>query len=63
MVNCTLNRQKGFGKSMKKKIAAGFAVVILAFLYYYFTLPAINIHESGFWIFMAAILVLILAVY
>ena len=37
MVNCTLNRQKGFGKSMKKKIAAGFAVVILAFLYYYFT--------------------------
>ena len=52
MVNCTLNRQKGFGKSMKKKIAAGFAVVILAFLYYYFTLPAINIHESGIWFFL-----------
>lgn len=63
MVNCTLNRQKGFGKSMKKKIAAGFAVVILAFLYYYFTLPAINIHESGFWFFLAAIVVVILAVY
>lgn len=63
MVNCTLNRQKGFGKSMKKKIAAGLAVVILAFLYYYFTLPAINIHESGFWFFLAAIVVVILAVY
>ena len=63
MVNCTLNRQKGFGKSMKKKIAAGFSVVILAFLYYYFTLPAINIHESGFWFFLAAIVVVILAVY
>lgn len=48
---------------MKKKIAAGFAVVILAFLYYYFTLPAINIHESGFWFFLAAIVVVILAVY
>ncbi|MFQ7879123.1 MAG: CvpA family protein [Blautia producta] len=48
---------------MKKKIAAGFAVVILTFLYYYFTLPAINIHESGFWFFLAAIVVVILAVY
>ena len=48
---------------MKKKIAAGLAVVILAFLYYYFTLPAINIHESGFWFFLAAIVVVILVVY
>ena len=48
---------------MKKKIAAGLAVVVLAFLYYYFTLPAINIHESGFWFFLVAIVVVILAVY
>ena len=48
---------------MKKKIAAGLAVVVLAFLYYYFTLPAINIHESGFWFFLVASVVVILAVY
>ena len=48
---------------MNKKIAAGLAVVVLAFLYYYFTLPAINIHESGFWFFLVAIVVVILAVY
>lgn len=58
-----MNTRKGFGISMKKKIAAGLAVVILAFLYYYFTLPAINIHESGFWFFLAAIVVAILVVY
>ena len=58
-----MSTRKGFGKSMKKKIAAGLAVVILAFLYYYFTLPAINIHESGFWFFLAAIVVVILVVY
>ena len=40
------------GKTMKKKIAAGLTLLVLAFLYYYVTLPAINIHESGFWFFL-----------
>lgn len=48
---------------MKKKILAGLAVVVLAFLYYYVTLPAINLHESGFWFFLVAIVVAALAVY
>lgn len=48
---------------MKKKIGAGLAVVVLAFLYYYFTLPAINIHESGFWFFLGAIVAIVLLMY
>lgn len=48
---------------MKKKITAGIVVVLLAFLYYYVSLPAVNIHESGFWFFWAALVAVILAVY
>lgn len=48
---------------MKKKLAAGFLVIVLAFLYYYVTLPAINIHESGFWFFLAALVVVMLILY
>lgn len=48
---------------MKKKIAAGLAGLLLAFAYYYVTLPAINIHESGFWFFLAALVVIVLVVY
>ena len=48
---------------MKKKLAAGFLVIVLAFLYYYVTLPALNIHESGFWFFLAAVVVVMLVLY
>lgn len=48
---------------MKKKLAAGLLVIVLAFLYYYVTLPAINIHESGFWFFLAALVVVMLILY
>lgn len=48
---------------MKKKLAAGLLVIVLAFLYYYVTLPAINIHESGFWFFLAAVVVVMLLLY
>ncbi len=48
---------------MKKKIGAGLLVVLLAFLYYYVTLPAVNIHESGFWIFLCGLVLLILILY
>lgn len=48
---------------MKKKLAAGLLVIVLAFLYYYVTLPAINIHESGFWFFLAALVVVMLVLY
>lgn len=48
---------------MKKKLAAGLLVIVLAFLYYYVTLPAINIHESGFWFFLAAVVAVMLLLY
>ena len=37
---------------MKKKILAGLVIIFLAFIYYYVTLPAVNIHETDsgpFW--------------
>ena len=37
--------------------------LVLAAVYYYVTLPAINIHASGFWMFLIAVLVLILFFY
>ncbi len=47
----------------KSKIIAVLAVIILAGIYYYVTLPAINIHESGFWFFLAAVVAVILVIY
>ena len=58
--NCVERYGKRF---MKKKIGAGLVVILLAFLYYYVTLPAVNIHESGFWVFLGALVVLILIIY
>lgn len=46
-----------------KKIAAGLGILLLAFVYYYITLPAINIHESGFWFFLGTVVVLLLVIY
>lgn len=46
-----------------KKIAAGLGILLLAFVYYYITLPAINIHESGFWFFLGGLVVLVLIIY
>ena len=48
---------------MKKKIGAGLIVILLAFIYYYVTLPAVNIHESGFWVFLGGLVLLILVIY
>ena len=38
-------------------------ILLLAFVYYYITLPAINIHESGFWFFLGTVVVLLLVIY
>lgn len=46
-----------------EKIAAGLGILLLAFVYYYITLPAINIHESGFWFFLGTVVVLLLVIY
>ena len=53
-------------KNMKKakfKILLAFLVLLLIGVYYYVTLPAINIHAAGFWGFMIGLVVLVLAVY
>ena len=46
-------------KKFLKYFISIIAIVMLAFLYYYVTLPAINIHSPGFWFFIIGALVLI----
>ena len=47
----------------KGKLFAVLAVIILAGIYYYATIPPINIHSSGFWMFVIGVMVLVLAIY
>lgn len=47
---------------MKKIMKIGISIVILCiigFIYYYITLPAINIHSAGFWFFLIGAFVLL----
>ncbi len=51
---------------MKKsvlKIVGIFIVLFVAAIYYYITLPAINIHAAGFWGFLIVLVVILLAAY
>ena len=41
----------------------GVLAAAVAFIYYYVTLPAINIHSSGFWFFIMAAIVAVMVVY
>ncbi len=50
-------------KKMKTKILLVLALLLLAGIYYYVTLPAINIHSTGFWVFIVAVVVILLALY
>lgn len=50
-------------KNFKIKAILTLLVIVLAGLYYYVTLPAINIHASGFWGFLIGLVVLVLALY
>ena len=47
-------------KRKKSKILLMLLVLFLAAAYYYVALPAINIHATGFWTFIFAVLILIL---
>lgn len=47
----------------KGKIFAVIAALIIAAVYYYVTIPAINIHSSGFWGFILAVMFLVLLLY
>lgn len=49
---------------MKKwKVLSLLIVLLIAAVYYYVELPAINIHSTGFWFFIIGIFVLLLAAY
>ncbi len=39
------------------------AALLAAFIYYYVTLPAINIHSSGFWFFLMGLVVALMVIY
>lgn len=51
------------GGSLKWKLLAVLAVLVIGFVYYYITLPAINIHNREFWTFILVLIVVLLAVY
>ncbi len=44
---------------LKFKLLLGLLVVIAAAIYYYVTIPAINIHSSGFWMFIISLVVVV----
>ena len=50
-------------KKGKAKVFLTFLVILIAGIYYYVTIPAINIHASGFWTFILSVIVLLLAAY
>ncbi len=57
---------RGIMKKGKKVIFYVIAAIIIAaaaFIYYYVTLPAINIHSSGFWFFIMAAIIAVIIIY
>ncbi len=51
---------------MKKigfKIAGILAAILIAAVYYYITIPAINIHSSGFWTFLMVAIAVVVVLY
>lgn len=50
-------------KNLKVKIIGTVIVLLLAALYYYMALPAINIHSSGFWFFIILLIGVVTLVY
>lgn len=50
-------------KNLKAKIIAIAILLVLAGVYYYISLPAINIHASGLWFFIIMLIVFILLAY
>lgn len=67
MGGTVLNRalfKGGFSmKNLRVKIIGVLVMLALTALYYYITLPAINIHSSGFWTFLMLLVVTVLVIY
>ena len=49
-------------KKSSKKLIGILIVILLACIYYYVTIPAINIHSSEFWIFIILLIVALFGV-
>ena len=50
-------------KKIKRNIIIVAVIIILLGLYYYITLPAVNIHSTEFWIFVGVLVLLIAALF
>lgn len=50
-------------RRVRGKILLAVLALLAAGIYYYVTLPAINIHSSGFWVFLIAVIVILLFLY
>ncbi|MSC84841.1 CvpA family protein [Eubacterium sp. am_0171] len=50
-------------KKGKVKVLAVIGIILLAAIYYYVTLPAINIHSSDFWMFFIVIVIIAALIY
>lgn len=50
-------------KKASTKVIAVLGLLLAAFIYYYVTLPAINIHATGFWTFVIVAIVVLLVIY
>lgn len=50
-------------KNLKVKLIGAIALIVFAAIYYYITLPAINIHAAGFWFFIMLLIAFVLIVY
>lgn len=50
-------------KKIGKKAIIALVLLVIAGIYYYVALPAINIHSTGFWGFLIAVVVILLALY
>ena len=47
------------GKQIKGKIIFAVGLILAAAIYYYITIPAINIHSTGLWAFLIGLVLMI----
>ena len=50
-------------KKTKTKILTVLVLILLAGIYYYVKLPAINIHADGFWMFLLVVIAAVAVFY
>lgn len=50
-------------KKGKMKLLAVVGIILLAAIYYYVALPAINIHSSDFWVFLIVLIIVIILIF